>query len=142
MESDIVLYLGVLTVNRARMCARSEMADQFYKKEDVRKINVMAQLVPDAMQALVQVNDKVFQEGALSTKTKELIAIAVAHVTSCAYCIDIHTKNALRVGATEEEIAEAIMVGVVMKASSALSHSVIAVNAIDEFHSLHNVVKK
>jgi AhpD family alkylhydroperoxidase len=122
--------------------ARSSMSDQFYKKEDVRKINVLAQLVPDAMQALVQVNDKVFQEGALSTKTKELIAIAVAHVTSCAYCIDIHTKNALRVGATEEEIAEAIMVGVVMKASSALSHSVIAVNAIDEFHSLHQVVKK
>jgi len=118
------------------------MSDQFYKKEDVRKINVMAQLVPDVMQALVEVNDKVFQEGALSTKTKELIAIAVAHVTSCAYCIDIHTKNALRIGATEEEIAEAIMVGVMMKASSALSHSVIAMNAIDDFHSLHQVVKK
>ena len=120
----------------------ARMADQFYKKEDVRKINVMAQLVPDVMQALVQVNDKVFAEGALSTKTKELIAIAVAHVTSCAYCIDIHTKNALRIGATEEEVAEAIMVGVMMKASSALSHSVIAMNAIDDFHSLHQVVKK
>jgi alkylhydroperoxidase AhpD family core domain len=118
------------------------MSDQFYKKEDVRKINVLAQLVPETMQALVEVNDKVFQEGALTTKTKELIAIAVAHVTSCAYCIDIHTKNAMRVGASEEEIAEAIMVGVVMKASSALSHSVIAVNAIDEFHSLHHTVKK
>ena len=77
------------------------MGDQFYKKDDVRKINVLAQLVPETMQALVEVNDKVFQEGALTTKTKELIAIAVAHVTSCAYCIDIHTKNALRSGATE-----------------------------------------
>ena len=118
------------------------MGDQFYKKEDVRKLNVLAQLVPDTMQALVEVNDKVFQEGALSTKTKELIAIAVAHVTSCAYCIDIHTKNALRSGASEEEIAESIMVGVVMKASSALSHSVIAVNAIDDFHSLMHQLKK
>ena len=118
------------------------MGDQFYKKEDVRKINVLAQLVPETMQALVEVNDKVFQQGALTTKTKELIAIAVAHVTSCAYCIDIHTKNALRAGASEEEIAESIMVGVVMKASSALSHSVIAVNAIDEFHSLAHHIKK
>jgi AhpD family alkylhydroperoxidase len=131
------------TAFRARIpCNSGKMGDQFYKKEDVRKINVLAQLVPETMQALVEVNDKVFQEGALSTKTKELIAIAVAHVTSCAYCIDIHTKNALRAGASEEEIAESIMVGVVMKASSALSHSVIAVNAIDEFHSLAHHLKK
>ena len=115
----------------------------FYKKEDIRKINVLAQLVPETMQALVEVNDKVFQEGALSTKTKELIAIAVAHATSCAFCIDIHTKNALREGATDEEIAEAIMVGVAMKASSALSHSVFAVNAMEEFHHLsHTTAKK
>lgn len=114
------------------------MAESFYKKEDVRKLNAIAQLVPETMQALVEVNEKVFAEGALSTKTKELIAIAVAHVTSCAYCIDIHTKNSLKEGATEEEIAEAILVGVAMKASSALSHSIIAVNAMEEFHSVHS----
>lgn len=113
------------------------MGEPFYKKEDIRKINVLAQLVPDTMQALVEVNDKVFQEGALSTKTKELIAIAVAHATGCAYCIDIHTKNALRSGASEEEVAESILVGVAMKASAALSHSVVAINAMEEFHSLH-----
>lgn len=112
------------------------MSDQFYKKEDIRKINVLTQLVPDSIQALREFNDKVFQDGALSMKAKELIAIAVAHVTSCAYCIDIHTKNALREGATDEEIAESILVGVAMKASSALSHSAIAVNALEEFHSL------
>jgi AhpD family alkylhydroperoxidase len=115
------------------------MADPFYKKEDIRKLNVLAQLVPEQMEALVEFNDKVFQDGALSTKTKELIAIAVAHATGCAYCIDIHTKNALREGATEEELAETILVGVAMKASSALSHSVVAINAAEEFHTLtHN----
>ncbi|PWT94211.1 MAG: alkylhydroperoxidase [Acidobacteria bacterium] len=118
------------------------MADQFYKKDDIRKIHALAQLVPEPMQALVEVNDKVFAEGALSTKTKELIAIAVAHVTSCAFCIDIHTKNALREGATDEEVAEAILVGVAMKASSALSHAVIAINAMEEFHSLHHTPAK
>lgn len=116
------------------------MSDQFYKKEDVRKINALAELVPESMQALAEYNEKVFQSGALSSKTKELIAIAVAHATGCAYCIDIHTKNALRQGATEEEIAETILVGVSMKASSALSHSVIAMNAIEDFHSLTHLV--
>jgi AhpD family alkylhydroperoxidase len=118
------------------------MSEQFYKKEDIRKINVLAQLVPETMQALVEVNDKVFQEGALSTKTKELIAIAVAHATGCAYCIDIHTKNAMRQGATEEEVAETILVGVAMRASAALSHSVIAIAAMEDFHSLHSTAKK
>ena len=117
------------------------MADPYYKKEDIRKINVLASAGAEMMQALVEVNDKVFQEGALSTKNKELIAIAVAHVTGCAYCIDIHTKNALREDATEEEIAEAILVGVAMKASAALSHSVVAINAMEEFHSLHTTKK-
>lgn len=117
------------------------MSEQFYKKEDIRKINVLAQLVPETMQALVEMNDKVFQEGALSTKTKELIAIAVAHATGCAYCIDIHTKNALREGATDQEVAETILVGVAMKASSALSHSVIAINAMHDFHSLSSAKK-
>lgn len=114
------------------------MADQFYKREDIRKINLLAQIVPDTMQALREMNDQIFRDGALSTKTKELIAIAIAHVTGCAYCIDIHTKNALREGASDEEIAESIMVGVAMKASAALSHSVIAVNAMEEFHSLNH----
>lgn len=114
------------------------MADQFYKKEDIRKINILAQLLPDTMQALVEVNERVFEEGALTTKTKELIAIAVAHVTGCAFCIDIHTKNALREGASDQEIAETILVGVAMKASAALSHSVFAINAMEEFHSLNH----
>jgi len=118
------------------------MADQFYKKEDIRKINVLRQLVPDALQALVEVNDRVFREGALTTKIKELIAIAVAHVTGCAFCIDIHTKNALKEGATDDEIAETILVGVAMKASSALSHSVFAINAMEEFHSLNHTPAK
>ena len=113
------------------------MAEQFYKKDDIRKINVLAQLAPDAIQALVEVNDKVFRGGALSCRVKELIAIAVAHVTGCVYCIDIHTKNALKEGATDEEVAEAILVGVAMKASAALSHSVVAINAMEEFHSLN-----
>ena len=50
-------------------------------------------------------------DGALPAKTKQLIAVAVAHVTQCPYCIRGHTKGALRHGATPEELMEAIWVG-------------------------------
>ena len=44
------------------------------------------------------------KEGALSAKFKEIIAVAVAHATQCPYCIDVHTKNAAKAGATNEEL--------------------------------------
>ena len=53
---------------------------------------------------------QVFADGALPEKTKQLIAVAVAHVTQCPYCIRSHTRIALREGATEQEIMEVIWV--------------------------------
>jgi AhpD family alkylhydroperoxidase len=66
----------------------------------------------------------------LSTKTKQLIAVAAAHVTQCPYCIRSHTGAALREGATAEEIMEAIWVATEMRAGAAYAHSVIALDAI------------
>lgn len=51
-----------------------------------------------------------FAEGALSAKTKQIIAVAVAHVTQCPYCIKGHTKAARGAGATPQELMEAIWV--------------------------------
>ncbi len=65
-------------------------------------------------------------------KTKQLIAVAVAHVTQCPYCIDSHTKIAGRKGATKEEIMEAIWVAAEMRAGGAVAHSVIALHAMHE----------
>ena len=45
---------------------------------------------------------RVFAEGALPTKTKQFIAVAVAHVTQCPYCIRGHTELAVNHGATEQ----------------------------------------
>jgi AhpD family alkylhydroperoxidase len=72
----------------------------------------------------------VFAEGALSAKTKQLIAVAVAHVTQCPYCIRGHTTAAVRRGATAEEIMEAIWVAAEMRAGGAYAHSVIALETI------------
>lgn len=67
-------------------------------------------LAPHIHDAFTAFSESVFAEGALPTKTKQLIAVAAAHVTQCPYCIRGHTKAALRHGATAEEIMEAIWV--------------------------------
>jgi AhpD family alkylhydroperoxidase len=59
-----------------------------------------------------------------------LIAVAVAHVTQCPYCIRGHTSAALRYGATAEEIMEAIWVGAEMRAGGAYAHSALALDTI------------
>ena len=42
-------------------------------------------------------NERVFEDGALPAKVKQLIAVAVAHVTQCPYCIQGHTNGLQRV---------------------------------------------
>lgn len=88
-------------------------------------------LAPDAETAFHQFSQAVFRAGALCGKTKQLIAVAVAHVTQCPYCIEGHTKAALRQGATPEELMEAIWVAAEMRAGGAYAHSVLALETID-----------
>lgn len=80
--------------------------------------------------AFTACSERVFSEGALPTKTKQLIAVAAAHITQCPYCIRGHTNAALKHGANAEEIMEAIWVAAEMRADGAYAHSVIALDAI------------
>ena len=63
-------------------------------------------------------------------RTKQLIAVAVAHVTQCPYCIRGHTSAALQQGATAKEIMEAIWVAAEMRAGGAYAHSALALVTI------------
>jgi len=87
-------------------------------------------LAPGPAAAFRAFSSSVFAEGALPARTKQLIAVAVAHVTQCPYCIRSHTASAMRQGATAEEIMEAIWVAAEMRAGAAAAHSVIALESI------------
>jgi AhpD family alkylhydroperoxidase len=87
-------------------------------------------LAPKPAEAFKAFSHSVFAEGALPAKTKQLIAVAVAHVTQCPYCIRGHTSAALRQGATAEEIMEAIWVAAEMRAGAAYAHSALALDTI------------
>lgn len=90
------------------------------------------QLAPAIHQAFDAFSKQVFAEGALSAKTKQLIAVAAAHVTQCPYCIRGHAKLARRSGASDEEIMEAIWVAAEMRAGGAFAHSTVALDALKE----------
>lgn len=86
------------------------------------------ELAPETEAAFQAFSQKVFAEGALPVKVKQLIAVAVAHVTQCPYCIAGHTKAALRHGASQEELMEAIWVAAEMRAGGAYAHSILAIS--------------
>ena len=89
------------------------------------------QLAPEIEHSFREFSRRVFAAGALDTKTKQLIAVSVAHVTQCPYCIRGHTKAALGGGASQQEIMEAIWVAAEMRAGGAFAHSVIALQMME-----------
>ncbi len=101
-----------------------------------RELNHKRQeLAPDTLAAFRKFSEQVFADGALPVKTKQLIAVAVAHTTQCPYCIHGHTEAALRHGATEQEIMEAIWVAAEMRAGGAYAHSNLAIETMNKVAS-------
>lgn len=90
------------------------------------------QLIPQIRESFQIFSRNVFTDGAIPSKTKQLIAVAVAHVTQCQFCIEGHTKLALKQGASMDEVLEAIWVAVEMRAGASLSHSSIAIKTMKE----------
>ena len=102
------------------------MTQPLYPPDTTETAERRKQLAPEAHDAFQQFSRAVFADGALDKKTKQLIAVAVAHVTQCPYCIQGHTKAALRKGASEQELMEAIWVAAEMRAGGAYAHSTLA----------------
>lgn len=90
------------------------------------------ELAPEIHEAFDRFSHAVFAAGALPEKTKQLLAVAVAHVTQCPYCIAGHTRLARHKGASPEEIMEAIWVASEMRAGGAYAHATVALHAIGE----------
>lgn len=94
-------------------------------------------LTPETEKAFQAFSRQVFADGALPAKIKQIIAVAVAHVTQCPYCIRGHTKAAMRHGATPQELMEAIWVAAEMRAGGAYAHTAISLTTVDEVQHQH-----
>jgi AhpD family alkylhydroperoxidase len=67
-----------------------------------------------AMAAYSAFRKQVYADGALSLKTKRLIALACGLMAGCTRCVQGQTRDAIAVGATRQEVLEAVAVAVVM----------------------------
>lgn len=107
------------------------MAENFYHGETSKHLRKLRQLKPELFASFLEFDKKPFEEGALSVKVKELIAVASAHITQCPFCIDTHTKRAKKAGASDPEIAETIFVAMALRAGSSFTHAAIAMAATE-----------
>lgn len=108
------------------------MKDQIYPAATKETIARRKALAPEIHDAFAAFSAKVFAPGALPSKAKQLIAVAVAHVTQCPYCIRGHVKAARAAGAMPEEIMEAIWVAAEMRAGGAYAHATVAIDALED----------
>ncbi|WP_137122340.1 carboxymuconolactone decarboxylase family protein [Segeticoccus rhizosphaerae] len=113
------------------------MADDLYPKATPAVAERRRELTPEITEAWDAFSKAAFAEGALDERTKQLIAVAVAHTTQCPYCITGHSKLAKAKGATPEQIMEAVWVAAEMRAGGAYAHSTLMLGAIGEIPHTH-----
>ena len=98
---------------------------------NAKSVRKLKELQPELFEKFLALEQAVYRPGSLSTKVKELIAVAVTNVTQCEACIGLHTRNAKLAGATDEEIAEAIFVAIELRAGAGIGHFKAAAHALD-----------
>jgi AhpD family alkylhydroperoxidase len=93
----------------------------------------LRRVVPEVYKGFGQLHHAAFEEGALDTRTKELIALAIAVIEGCDGCIASHARAAARAGASRQEAAEAIGVTFLMGGGPATIHGPRAYDAFCEY---------
>lgn len=103
-----------------------------YRKELLGRIGEIGKLSPDTLRGYQTLSGAGEKTGHLDAKTRELIGLAVAVTTRCDGCITVHVGEALKHGATREEIAEALGVAVALNAGAALVYSSRVMDAVHQ----------
>jgi AhpD family alkylhydroperoxidase len=94
-----------------------------YDMANLKKLKTLGEGAPKAMEAFWAFDKAAMADGAVPKKYKELIALGVALTTQCPYCLEVHRGNAIKAGATAEEIAETAMVAAALRAGAAVTHA-------------------
>ncbi|MEM7323259.1 MAG: carboxymuconolactone decarboxylase family protein [Actinomycetota bacterium] len=94
--------------------------------------------IPEQMAGFGSMHAAAVADGALSTKVKELMALAIGITSQCDGCIAFHVHDALRAGATRAEIEETIGVALLMGGGPAAVYGTEALAALDQFEAESN----
>ncbi|MGB4100446.1 MAG: carboxymuconolactone decarboxylase family protein [Alphaproteobacteria bacterium] len=94
----------------------------------------LRKLIPETMQAFHSMSKIADQNGVLTEKTKELIALALGVAARCDGCLGFHAKALAHLGATREEVAETMGMAIYMGGGPSLMYAADALRAFDQFN--------
>ena len=104
----------------------------YYNKEDLKKFGEITEWQKELGDKFFDYYGSVFKEGALTSREKSLIALAVAHAVQCPYCIEAYTSDLLNKGVDEEQMMEAVHVTAAIKSGATLVHGVQMMNQVND----------
>ncbi|WP_019176777.1 carboxymuconolactone decarboxylase family protein [Methanomassiliicoccus luminyensis] len=83
-------------------------------------LTLIAKQQPSSINALFRLRNEVFKDGALSAKEKEIMAVCVSCLLKCDQCLETHAKLAKDLGATVDELREAMLVAMYLAGPSSV----------------------
>lgn len=105
--------------------------------ERLKQVNAstasLAAKIPDTYKGFKALHEASGRDGALPAKIKELMSLAISIAVRCDGCIAFHTQRSLKLGASKEEIAEAISVAITMGGGPSTVYGADAWRAVEEF---------
>lgn len=104
-----------------------------FMKETIGNIGSLSKEIPETVAGFNAMGKAAKQSGALSEKTKEIMALGIAIATRCDSCIGFHVKSLIRLGITREELCEALAMATYMGGGPSYAYSAKALKAFDVF---------
>ncbi|MFI5610325.1 carboxymuconolactone decarboxylase family protein [Amycolatopsis sp. NPDC051903] len=106
---------------------------QYHDSSDMKYLAALKKSAPAEYKKFMDYQDVVSREdGEIPRRYRELIAIAVALTTQCAYCIDVHTSAAREQGTTSGELAEAVLIAGAVRGGGAVAHGLLAMKLYND----------
>ena len=106
----------------------------YQSSNDFKYLASLLKYAPHEAQAFIHFDHQTIKrsDGIIPTKTRELIALAVALTTQCAYCLDVHVKGAKRTGASIEELTKLISISASVKAGATMAHGLLTIRLFEQ----------
>ncbi len=106
---------------------------QTFMDDIMSDIDTLAKQVPDTARLYADMGKAAKKDGALSEKTKEIMALGIAIATRCDSCIGFHVKSLVRLGTTRDELCEAAAMAIYMGGGPSYAYAAKALAAYDTF---------
>jgi len=101
--------------------------------EDRKRLHVSFLNNVKTYKPFLELEEKAFEDGAISKKSKELMALSISIVTKCEPCMEWHLDQALQAGATDDEIFETIDVAIEMGGGQTGAYARFVLKALEYF---------